>query len=58
LQVCLQRGERKLQAWFARHRPLTVDFSDQPRIFANINTPDQLLELEQMLRDQSGPTHL
>lgn len=46
LQTYLQAGERKLQTWFKRHRTLDVDFSDQPEIFANINTPEQLLALE------------
>ena len=46
LQTYLQAGERKLQAWFKRHRTVEVNFSDQPEIFANINTPEQLLALE------------
>lgn len=46
LQTYLQTGERKLQAWFKRHRVVEVDFSDRPGVFANINTPEQLQELE------------
>lgn len=48
LQAYLQRGERKLQSWFEQHALLRVDFSDEPEIFANINTPEQLLALEKL----------
>lgn len=49
LHAYLQSGERKLQNWFHRHALVNVDFSDAPRIFANINTPAELqaLEIEQ-----------
>ena len=47
LQAYLQGGERKLQAWFRQHRLATVDFSDRLKLFANINTPEELAELEQ-----------
>lgn len=46
LAAYLKRGERKLQLWMLSHRPLKVDFSDVPAIFANINTPEMLDELE------------
>jgi molybdopterin-guanine dinucleotide biosynthesis protein A len=46
LQAYLQRGERKLQMWFRRHRMIKVDFSDAAQIFVNINTPTELAELE------------
>lgn len=46
LQAYLQAGERKLQVWFKRHSLVEVDFSDRPEVFANINTPQQLRELE------------
>jgi len=46
LQTYLQTGERKLQAWFKQHQVVEVDFSDRPEVFANINTPEQLVELE------------
>lgn len=48
LQAYLQRGERKLQSWFEQHALLRVDFSDEPEIFANINTPEQLQALEKL----------
>ena len=47
LQQYLKSGERKLQTWFQRHSLVKVDFSDTPEIFANINTPEEMLALEQ-----------
>lgn len=46
LQDYLQRGERKLQAWFRRHALIEVDFSAEPEAFANINTPAELQALQ------------
>ena len=34
----LQRGERKIDRWFASQAMAIVDFSDQPSAFININT--------------------
>ena len=42
----LHGGERKLQNWLYRHALAKVDFSDQPGIFANLNTFAELVELE------------
>lgn len=49
LRDYLQRGERKLQSWFFQHSMITVDFSDVPEIFVNINTPAELWALEKAL---------
>jgi molybdopterin-guanine dinucleotide biosynthesis protein A len=49
LQTYLHSGERKLQSWFHRHVLIEVDFSDTPRIFANINTQTELLAIEHSL---------
>lgn len=38
LSSFLHEGERKIDRWFGRHSVTTVDFSDQPRAFMNINT--------------------
>ncbi len=46
LRDYLQSGERKLQWWMKRQRLVKVDFSDVPKIFANINTQDMLTALE------------
>lgn len=49
LQAYLHSGERKLQQWLARHRVLQVDFSDNPRVFRNLNTLNDLKALESQL---------
>lgn len=46
----LASGERKIDRWFARHRTVQVDFSDQPETFANVNDPDERAALEARLR--------
>lgn len=40
LQSFLIAGERKVQAWQARHRPACVTFPCGGRWFENVNTPD------------------
>ncbi len=50
LQAFLMGGERKIDRWYAQHRCVTVDFSDVPEIFHNMNTPQQQQALEQGLR--------
>ena len=49
LLACLESGERKIDRWYARHRMATADFSDLPRSFSNINTPEERVALEQAL---------
>ncbi len=46
LQRYLAQGERKIDRWFKRHTWVTVDFSANPEFFSNINTPEQLTDLE------------
>lgn len=41
----LQQGERKIDKWFAQHDTVTVDFSDKPETFLNINTAEDLKQL-------------
>lgn len=38
VQAFLERGERKIDRWYAEHTLSTVDFSDDPNTFLNINT--------------------
>ncbi len=45
LRNYLEAGERKIDRWFARHHTATVDFSDRPALFRNINTPEELAAL-------------
>lgn len=46
LAAYLDSGERKLQCWLQRHRWQAVDFGDRPALFANVNSPEQLAQLE------------
>jgi molybdopterin-guanine dinucleotide biosynthesis protein A len=47
LQAFLSEGERKIDRWYLRHRTVTVDFSDRPETFANINSPEDRRALEE-----------
>lgn len=49
LEAYLQQGKRKVQDWLGTVRLAIADFSDSPNAFININTPEQLSELEQKL---------
>lgn len=40
LDAFLQRGERKVMAWYAQHKHCFVEFDE--RAFVNINTPEDL----------------
>jgi molybdopterin-guanine dinucleotide biosynthesis protein A len=46
LQDYLTGGQRKVADWLAQQNPVQVDFSDEPDIFSNINTLDELSKLE------------
>ena len=50
MRAYLEAGERKIDRWFAQHRCVTVDFSDQPATFLNVNTPDDIAAAEVRLR--------
>ena len=40
LRLALEQGERKIDRWYPRNHWVTVDFSDVPQLFSNINTPE------------------
>jgi len=40
LRLALEQGERKIDRWYPRNHWITVDFSDSPELFNNINTPE------------------
>jgi len=40
LRQVLDQGERKIDRWYPHQPWVTVDFSDVPEQFSNINTPD------------------
>jgi molybdopterin-guanine dinucleotide biosynthesis protein A len=42
----LNNGERKIDKWFDKHRLAIADFSDQPDTFININSTEELDEIE------------
>ncbi|MGL5813721.1 MAG: molybdenum cofactor guanylyltransferase MobA [Aeromonas sp.] len=50
LQQALAQGERKIAAWFGRHKMAVVPFADQPDAFINLNSPDELAEYEARLK--------
>lgn len=52
LRTALVAGERKIDRWYDRHNMVTVDFSDRPQGFLNINTPAQRDELESLLMER------
>ncbi len=47
LQEFLQRGDRKIDLWYAQHKMAKADFSDTPETFLNINTPVDQQQLQQ-----------
>lgn len=49
LTAFLNAGERKIDRWYARHRTALADFRDRPECFANINSAEDVLRLEQVL---------
>ena len=49
LEKFLSIGERKIDRWHEQHAFATVDFSENQSMFVNINTPQQLAEIEQLL---------
>lgn len=50
LEQYLDSGQRKIDRWFKQHLWRQVDYSDRPGVFRNINTPEELAQLEQELR--------
>ncbi len=46
LEDFLRSGERKTQLWYTQHNATYVDFSESPDYFQNINTAEQLINLE------------
>jgi molybdopterin-guanine dinucleotide biosynthesis protein A len=50
LAAYLQSGERKIDRWLETHQLVKADCSDQPDVFLNVNTPEQLIDLQQRLQ--------
>jgi molybdopterin-guanine dinucleotide biosynthesis protein A len=51
LAAFLDAGERKVRAWYARHKTVEVAFADE-RAFYNVNSLQELADLER----NRGPT--
>lgn len=49
MQAFLEAGDRKIDLWFSQHQMVSVSFEDQPQAFANINSPEELILIEQLL---------
>lgn len=49
LREFLTRGQRRAQAWLQALQPVVVDCSDHPEWFYNINTPEDLAQLDSRL---------
>ena len=47
LRLALKEGERKIDRWYPRNHWVSVDFSDVPQQFSNINTPEDYAGTEQ-----------
>lgn len=56
LAATLAEGERKIDRWYARHAWCRVDMSDCPEAFANLNTEEEKVRLEQALATSSRET--
>jgi molybdenum cofactor guanylyltransferase len=51
LKAFLDSGERKIDRWYVRHSVAMVDFTGLSNMFKNINTQEQLRELEAVESD-------
>jgi molybdopterin-guanine dinucleotide biosynthesis protein A len=46
LQFFLSEGQRKIDVWLRQHTVVEVDFSEDAKVFLNINTVQELANLE------------
>ena len=51
----LESGERRLGYWVRQQNPALTDFSDQPEVFFNVNSPAELKVAETHLHNPSHP---
>lgn len=51
LQNYLDNGDRKIDLWYKQHHTVLADLSDYSDISLNINTPDELKNLEKKLTE-------
>ena len=60
LRDFLERGERKIDRWFAEEKTAVVDFSNLPDMFLNVNREADRVRLESRLesrRDEGAPSN-
>ncbi len=50
----LESGDRKIDRWYAKHQTVTVDFSDCPEGFININSMSEKLDIEKQQPEQQA----
>lgn len=55
LQGYLEAGGRKIDRWYAAHTMALADFSDEPAMFRNINTPADLAAAADEIRAGPAP---
>ena len=57
LQKYLEDGKHKIDSWYNQQTVATVDFSDRPDTFININTPEDLnkAEIRMILNEMKVP---
>jgi len=51
----LESGKRRLGYWVKQQNPALADFSDQPEVFFNVNSPVELKAAETHLHDPAHP---
>jgi len=54
LLAYLAAGERKIDRWYAQHPMTRVDFSDEPGMFSNLNTPEELAAAEATMQARAA----
>jgi len=54
IETFLSANRHKIDHWFEGEKYVTVDFSDQPDMFINVNTPEDLSLLQRRLTDGRG----
>lgn len=55
LQAYLDNGDRKIDLWYQQHHTVVADFSENMNISFNINTPEELMKLEQTFNESKQP---
>ncbi|MEE9395521.1 MAG: molybdenum cofactor guanylyltransferase MobA [Methylococcales bacterium] len=55
LERYLDSGNRKIDIWLNQHVMKVIDYTDCPEMFININSPDELANIEQVLMEKGLP---